>query len=360
MNAPRLRHRRQPLRTAPPPGSPPAPPSPGRGKGDKLAITQEHWAQEGRPDRAGRSTTAPTSGADRRDATGAQRARRKERAEDKELETITAAARRMYEPHEYNGFKWAMAIDLTLHRLQRLRRRLPAPRTTSRWSARTRCASGREMHWLRIDRYFTGDENDPTSCTQPMLCQHCENAPCEYVCPVNATVHSDEGLNEMVYNRCVGTRYCSNNCPYKVRRFNFFDYHRRRAGRSQRMALQPGRHRARARRDGEVHVLRAAHRARRGSTPAIERREIARRRGRARPAQQACPTEAIVFGSCTTTTSEVAQLHDDPRALRRAPRARHAPAHGPPGARARTRTRRSANELSSTRTISPRDRARVR
>ncbi|MCW5834444.1 MAG: 4Fe-4S dicluster domain-containing protein [Labilithrix sp.] len=167
---------------------------------------------------------------------------------------------------------------------------------------------GREMHWLRVDTYLVGDPEDPEIAPQPMLCQHCETAPCEYVCPVNATVHSADGLNEMVYNRCVGTRFCSNNCPYKVRRFNWFDFHRGEDA-TRELAHNPD---VTVRQRGVMEKC----------TFCVQRlREhgIRERQGRAAAlprtaCQQTCPSAAIVFGDLRDASSDVARLRSDERA----------------------------------------------
>ncbi|HVU12335.1 MAG TPA: 4Fe-4S dicluster domain-containing protein, partial [Phototrophicaceae bacterium] len=161
--------------------------------------------------------------------------------------------------------------------------------------------AGREMHWLRVDGYFGGDLDDPAFYHQPVPCMHCEKAPCEPVCPVGATVHDDEGINEMVYNRCVGTRYCSNNCPYKVRRFNFFQY----ADPDLKILNNPDvTVRDRGVMEKCTYCIQRIDRAH--SAADREGRQIAD--GEIRTAcQAACPANAIVFGNIADQAAQVAQ-----------------------------------------------------
>lgn len=167
---------------------------------------------------------------------------------------------------------------------------------------------GREMHWLRIDRYYEGTADFSQVHFQPLACVHCEKAPCEVVCPVAATTHSNEGLNEMVYNRCVGTRYCSNNCPYKVRRFNFLEYHDRSSAHLRMRSNPEVSVRSRGVMEKCTYCTQRISEAK--IMAKLEDRDV--REGDIKTAcQMACPTQAIVFGNLKDPNSQVSLHHEE-------------------------------------------------
>jgi len=274
----------------------------------ELATTQSHDSMEGR------DIIRETSLEEYKEKPSAGNERHKE---------LEKHHQSLYKEHEYKGHHWAMSVDLNSCIGCNVCVVACNSENNIPIVGKDEVLRAHEMHWMRIDRYYAGDPENPEVVRQPVMCQHCDSAPCENVCPVGATNHSSEGLNQMAYNRCIGTRYCNNNCPYKVRRFNWFDYNNADAlggnlydphGMTMdlpRMVLNPD---VTVRAKGVIEkcsfcVQRIQEKK---LTAKLENRGL--QDGDIKTAcQQACPANAIVFGDLNDKESEVYKLFKQER-----------------------------------------------